>query len=63
MFYLDGAAGDEYIFLINVKIDMRDGGEVGCTPFIKVSNELEGEVRQLVTVCRQDEGAGGRKTQ
>lgn len=42
---------------------MRDGGEVGCTPFIKVSDELEGEVRQLVTVCGQDEGAGGREPQ
>lgn len=42
---------------------MRDGGEVGCAPFIEVGNELEGEVRQLVTVGGQDEGAGGREPQ
>lgn len=42
---------------------MRDGGEVGRAPFIKVGNELEREVRQLVTVCGQDEGARGRQSQ
>lgn len=42
---------------------MRDGGEVGRAPFIKVSDELEGEVGQLVTVRGQDEGAGGREPQ
>lgn len=42
---------------------MRDGGEVGCAPLVKVGDELEGEVRQLVTVCGQDKGARGRKTQ
>lgn len=42
---------------------MGDGGEVGGAPLIKVSNELEGEVGQFVTVCRQDEGAGGRQPQ
>lgn len=42
---------------------MRDGGEVGCAPFIKVGDELEREVRQLVAVCGQDEGAGGREAQ
>lgn len=42
---------------------MRDGGEVGRAPFIKVGNELEREVGQLVTVCGQDEGARGRQSQ
>lgn len=61
--HLDGAARDEYILLIDVQVDMGDGGEVGCAPFIKVSDELEGEVRQLVTVRGQHEGAGGRESQ
>lgn len=61
--HLDSAARDEYILLIDVKVDMGDGGEVGCAPFIKVSDELEGEVRQLVTVRGQHEGAGGREPQ
>ena len=61
--HLDSAARDEYILLIDVKVHMRDGGEVGCAPFIKVRDELEGEVGQLVTVCGQDEGAGGREPQ
>lgn len=53
--HLDSAARYKYILLIDVKVDMRDGGEVGCAPFIKVSDELEGEVRQLATICGQDE--------
>lgn len=61
--HLDSAARDEYILLIDVKVNMRDGGEVGRAPFIKVSDELEGEVGQLVTVCGQDEGAGGWEPQ
>ena len=61
--HLDSAARDEYILLVDVKVDMRDGGEVGCAPFVKVSDELEGEVGQLVTVCGQDERAGGRQPQ
>lgn len=61
--HLDSAARDEYILLIDVKVDMRDGGEVGCAPFVKVSDELEGEVRQLVTVCGQYERAGGWEPQ
>lgn len=61
--HLDGAAGDEYILLIDVKVDMRDGGEVGCAPLIKVSNDLEGQVGELMTVCGQNEGAGGWKPQ
>lgn len=63
LFYLDGAAGDEYILLIDVQVNVGDGGEVGCAPFIKVGDELEGEVGQLVTVRGQDEGAGGRQSQ
>lgn len=42
---------------------MRDSGEVRRAPFIEVGDELEGEVRQLVTVGGQDEGAGGRQPQ
>ena len=42
---------------------MRDGGEVGCAPFVEVGDELEREVGQLVAVCGQDEGAGGREPQ
>lgn len=42
---------------------MGDGGEVRRAPFIKVGDELKGEVRELVAVCGQDEGAGGRKAQ
>jgi len=42
---------------------VRDGGEVGCGPFIEVSDELEGEVGQLMAVRGQDEGAGGREPQ
>ncbi len=61
--HLDGAARDEYVLLIDVKIDMGDGGEVGSAPFIKVSDELEGEVGQLVTVCGQHKGAGGWEPQ
>lgn len=61
--YLDSAARDEYILLIYIQVDMRDGGEVGHAPFIKVGNELEREVGQLVTVCGQDEGARGRQSQ
>lgn len=59
--HLDSAARDEYILLIDVKVYMRDRGEVGCAPFIKISDELEGEIRQLVAVCGQDEGARGRE--
>lgn len=61
--HLDGAARYEYVLLVEVKVDMRDGREVGCAPFVKVSDELEGEVGQLVAVCGQDEGAGGREPQ
>lgn len=60
---LDSAARDEYVLLIDVKVNMRDGGEVGCAPFVKVGNELEGEIGQLVAVCGQDEGARGREAQ
>lgn len=49
--HLDGAARDEYILLIDVKVDVGDGGEVRCAPLVKVGDELEGEVRQLVAVC------------
>lgn len=42
---------------------MRNGGEVGRAPFIKVSNELKGKVGQLVAVCGKDKGARGWKTQ
>lgn len=42
---------------------MGDGGEVWRAPFIKVGDELKGEVRKLVAVCGQDEGAGGWKAQ
>lgn len=59
--HLDSAARDKDILLVDVKVDMRDGGEVWCAPFIKVGDELEGEVGQLVTVSGQDEGAGGRE--
>lgn len=48
--YLDSAARDEDVLLIYVKVDMRDGGEVGCAPLVKVSNELKGQVGQLMTV-------------
>ncbi len=61
--YLHCAARNQYVLLIDVKVDMRDCGEVWCTPFIKVSDELKREVGQLVTVCGQDEGAGGWKPQ
>lgn len=54
--HLDCAASDENVLLINVQVDVRDGGEVGRAPLVKVSNELEGEVRQLVAVGGQDEG-------
>ena len=61
--HLDGAARHKYILLIDVEVDVGDGGEVGCAPLVEVSDELEGEVGQLVTVGRQDEGAGGRQPQ
>lgn len=61
--HLDGAAGDEDILLVDVKIDVGNGGEVGRAPFVEVSDELEGEVGQLATVSGQDEGAGGREPQ
>lgn len=48
--YLDSAARDEYVLLIDVEVDVRDGGQVGRAPLIKVGDELEGEVRQLVAV-------------
>lgn len=63
MSHLDRAARDENVLLVDVKVHMRDGGQVGRAPFVKVSDELEGEVGQLVTVCGQDEGARGRQTQ
>lgn len=49
-FYLHSAARDEYVLLVYVKVDMGYGGQVGRAPFVKVSNELEGEVWQLVAV-------------
>ena len=61
--HLDGAARYQDVLLVDVQVDVRDGGEVGRAPFIKVSDELEGEVGQLVTVRGQDEGAGGREPQ
>lgn len=60
--HLDCAARDEYVLLVDVKVDMGDGGEVGRAPFIEVSDELEGEVGQLVAVGGQDEGARGRES-
>lgn len=63
MSHLDRAARDENVLLVDVKVHMRDGGQVGCAPFVKVSDELEGEVGQLVAVCGQDEGARSRETQ
>ena len=61
--HLDSAARDEYILLVDVQVDVRDGGEVGRAPFVEVGDELEGEVGQLVTVGGQDEGARGREPQ
>lgn len=61
--HLDSAAGDENVLLVDVKVDMGDGGEVGRAPFVKVGDELEGEVGQLVAVGGQDKGAGGREPQ
>lgn len=60
--YLDGAAGNENVLLVYVQVDVGNGGEVGRAPFVKVGDELEGEVGQLVAVGGQNEGAGGRKT-
>lgn len=42
---------------------MGDGGEVGCGPLVEIGNELEGELRQLVTDGGEDERAGGRQTE
>lgn len=54
--HLDCAASDENVLLIYVQVYVRDSGEVGRAPLVKVSNELEGEVRQLVAVGGQDKG-------
>lgn len=54
---------DEDVLLVDVQVDVGDGGEVGRAPLIKVGDELEGEVGQLVAVGGQDEGAGGGKAQ
>lgn len=61
--HLHRVPGDENVFLVDVKVHVGDGGEVWRAPFIKVGDELKGEVRKLVAVCGQDEGAGGRKAQ
>lgn len=61
--HLDHVARDQYVLLIDVKVHVGDGGEVGRAPFVEVGDELEGEVGQLVAVCGQDEGAGGREPQ
>ena len=61
--HLDRAPRDEDILLVEVEVDVGDGGEVGRAPLIKVGDELEGEVGQLVTVCGKDEGAGGREAE
>lgn len=61
--HLHRVPGDENVFLVDVKVHMGDGGEVWRAPFIKVGDELKGEVRKLVAVCGQDEGAGGWKAQ
>lgn len=61
--HLHRVPGDEDVLLVDVEVEVGDGGQVGRAPLIKVGDELEGEVGKLVAVGGQDEGAGGGKAQ
>jgi len=58
--YLDRIpVADEDLLLINVEVHGRDDGEVGRGPLVKVDDELEREVGQLLADGGEDEGAVG----
>lgn len=58
--YLDGIpVTDEDLLLVDVEIHRGDDGEVGRGPLVKVDDELEGEVGQLLADGGEDKGAVG----
>lgn len=58
--YLDSIpVADEDLLLVDVEVHGGDDGEVGRGPLVKVDDELEGEVRQLLADGGEDEGTVG----
>lgn len=58
--YLDSIpVTDEDLLLVDVEVHGGDDGEVGRGPLVKIDDELEGEVGQLLADGGEDEGAVG----